>query len=340
MLTYAIWNNKGGTGKSSLTFQVVGRFAERNPKKRILVIDMCPQANLSEIFLGGQQNNGSSNLLSVQNQSPRCSIGGYFDKRLPSPFVQYAAFNADDFIITPHTKNTKAPANIDLICGDPLLELQAIAMNTLANANLPGVNAWLSVIDWLKDFLDTINDKYDFVFIDTNPSFSMYTQIALAASDRVLLPVMADDSSRRAIQNAFSLIYGLRLPSSVYAQYTFATKMNQSGRSLPQIHCVIKNRLTQYMGAASAYAAVLIGIDNDLRALIQNHPQHFTFQNVQNGVVNVRDFQTSGVVAFATGSLFSNMRIGKQAIGGRKVQVKDTYRLNSLSAIDSVVNIL
>jgi hypothetical protein len=168
----------------------------------------------------------------------------------------------------------------------------------------------------------------------------MYTQIALAASDRVLLPVMADDSSRRAIQNAFSLIYGLQLPSSVYAQYTFATKMNQAGRSLPKIHCVIKNRLTQYMGAASAYAAVLTGIDSDLKALLTNHQQHFTFNNVRQGVVNVRDFQTSGVVAFATGSLFSNMRIGQQKIGGRKVQVKDIYRANSLNAIDSVVAVL
>lgn len=337
MITYSIWNNKGGTGKTSLAFQVVGRFAEKNPQKKILVIDMCPQANLSELFLGGQQNNGSANLLALQNKTPRCSIGGYFDKRLPSPFTQYNGFYAANFITNPYNYNKAIPQNIDLICGDPLLELQAIAMNTLANANLPGVNAWLAVIDWLKEFLDPLRDTYDSVFIDTNPSFSMYTQIALSASDRVILPVMADDSSRRAIQNAFSLIYGLRLPSSVYAQYTFATRMNQAGRTLPKIHCVIKNRLTQYMGAASAYAAVLIGMDADLKNLILNHPQFFTFNSVSNGVVDVRDFQTSGVVAFATGSLFSNMKVGKQSIGGRKVQVKDIYRINSLNSLDKVV---
>lgn len=338
MLTYSIWNNKGGTGKTSLVFQCVGRFAQLNQDKKILVIDMCPQANLSELFLGGQQNSGSVNLLAEQNKKPRCTIGGYFDSRLPSPFTQYSGFNPSDFIINPSNQNRYIPNNIDLVCGDPLLELQAIAMNTLANANLPGVNAWLAVIDWLKDFLDVIRNDYDFVFIDTNPSFSMYTQIALAASDRVLLPVMADDSSRRAIQNAFSLIYGLQLPSSVYAQYTFATKMNQAGRSLPKIHCIIKNRLTQYMGAASAYAAVLYGIDQDLQTLISNHSQYFTFNKVADGVVDVRDFQTSGVVAFANGSLFSNMRVGRQTIGGRRVQVKPIYRTNSLNSIDLVVS--
>jgi hypothetical protein len=106
--------------------------------------------------------------------------------------------------------------------GDPLLELQSNAVNTLANQNIPGTNAWIAVIDWLKAFLDQIESEYDTVFMDCNPSFSLYTQIALATTDRIVLPVMADDSSRRAIQNAFSLIYGLKLPSEIYASYAFA----------------------------------------------------------------------------------------------------------------------
>ena len=100
-----------------------------------------------------------------------------------------------------------------MVCGDPLLELQANAVNTLANQNIPGTNAWISVIDWLKNFLDQLEDEYDTVLLDCNPSFSLYTQIALASAPSIVLPVMADDSSRRAIQNSFSLIYRLKLPS-------------------------------------------------------------------------------------------------------------------------------
>ncbi|HSH87590.1 MAG: ParA family protein [Methylophilus sp.] len=337
MLTYAIWNNKGGTGKTSLTFQSVCRYSELNPDKKVLVIDICPQANLSEILLGGQENNGSNNLLNRQGLTPRCSIGGYFDARLAAPFTS-ANFTASDYITTPYIHNSTIPKNIDLICGDPLLELQAMAMNTLANVDLPGVNAWLGVIDWLRDLLSQLNEKYDLVFIDTNPSFSMYTQIALAASDRVILPVMADDSSRRAIQNAFSLIYGLKLPSQVYSKYTFATKLNAASRSLPKIHLILKNRLTQYMGPASAYNAVLSGIDTDLNNLISNYPHHFTFSNINNGVVDVRDFQTTGVVAFARGCPFSRMPTGKLTISGHRVQVKPEYRDNALEAIDNIVS--
>lgn len=339
MLTYAIWNNKGGTGKTSLTFQAVCRYALKHPKTRILVIDMCPQANLSELLLGGQSNNGSTRLLERQGLTPRCSIGGYFDSRLPAPFAA-PPIEAANFITKPSKYNPSIPKKIDLVCGDPLLELQAIAMNTLANADLPGVNAWLGVIDWLRDLLNCVEDEYDVVFIDTNPSFSMYTQIALSTADRVVLPVMADDSSRRAIQNAFSLMYGVKLPSEVYSKYTFATKLGNAHRPLPKIHLILKNRLTQYMGAASAYTAVLEGIDEDLRALIKSYPNYFTFKQTKSGIVEVRDFGTTGVVAFARGCPFSVMETGKLSISGHRVQVKPEYRDQALEAIDSIVEML
>jgi cellulose biosynthesis protein BcsQ len=336
MLTYAVWNNKGGTGKTSLSFQVICRYAEKNPSARILAIDMCPQANLSELLLGGLANEGSNKLLARQGLTPRCSVGGYFDSRLSSPFSP-PSIDAASFITKPNEYNSTIPANISLVCGDPLLELQAIAMNTLANANLPGVNAWLGVIDWLRDFLKVIENDFDHVFIDTNPSFSMYTQIALSASDRVILPVMADDSSRRAIQNAFSLIYGVKLPSEVYSQYTFATKLNSANRALPKIHLILKNRLTQYMGSASAYAAVLSGIDSDLASLIRSYSQHLTFSNSIDGVEEIRDFGTTGVVAFARGCPFSSMPTGKLLISGHRVQVKPEYRTLALETIDRVI---
>ena len=337
MLKYAFWNNKGGTGKTSLIFQSVCKYAQINPSKKILAIDLCPQANFSELLLGGQEHHGSSRLLAEHGKVPRCSIGGYFDSRLPSPFSLPATFNPHEFIMTPSRVHNVIPQNIDLICGDPLIELQGIAMNTLANASLPGVNTWLAVIDWLNDLLNSVKDEYDVVFIDTNPSFSMYTQIAIAASERVITPVMADDSSRRAVQNSFSLMYGIRLPSPVYSKYTFAGQMIAAGRSLPKIHLIVKNRITQYMGDASAYNAVLDGIKSDVATAIQAHGQYFTFSNPDDGLISVRDFQTSGVVAFARRFPFFAMRHGKLTIGGQRVQVKREFLENSQQAVADVV---
>lgn len=338
-LIYAFWNNKGGTGKTSLAFQSIARYAEMHPKKRVLAIDLCPQANLSELMLGGLNNKGSEKLMERQGMVPRCSIGGYFQLRLPFPYSP-PSFDAHNFITKPNSYNATIPKNIDLVCGDPLLELQANAVNTLANQNIPGTNAWIAVIDWLKNFLDGIEDEYDTVFLDCNPSFSLYTQIALASANRIVSPVMADDSSRRAIQNAFSLIYGLKLPSEIYASYMFATKLKDAGRGLPQIHLIVRNRLTQYMGAASAYAAVLQAIQADVKNLLKMNPNLFTFKKIEQGFVDIRDFQTTGVVAFAKGQPFSLVRAGKQTVNGHRVQVKQDYLDNCVDALEALVNLL
>ena len=333
---YAFWNNKGGTGKTSIAFQSTTLYAEQHPEERILAIDVCPQANLSELMLGGLNNKGSDKLLAQQGLVPRCSIGGYFQLRLPSPYT-VPNFSAADFITHPHVINNAVPQNINLVCGDPLLELQSNAVNTLANNQIPGSNPWIEVTDWLRDFIKQIEKEYDTIFFDCNPSFSLYTQIALAATDLLVLPVMADDSSRRAIQNAFSLVYGLKLPSDIYTAFAFATKLRSAGRDLPKVHLIVKNRLTQYMGAASAYAAVLAAIERDVAALLSTNPEIFSFTDAHEGFTEMRDFGTTGVVAFAKGQPFSKVQVGKQTVNGRRVQVKKDYLDDARAAMSDTV---
>jgi cellulose biosynthesis protein BcsQ len=336
-IRYAFWNNKGGTGKTSLAFQAISAYAETHPDKRVLAIDMCPQANLSELMLGGLNYHGSEKLLERHGLVPRCSIGGYFQLRLPSPYAP-PQFDAHDFITKPSIYNKALPENVDLVCGDPLLELQANAVNALANQIIPGTNVWISVIDWLSIFLKQVQNEYDTAFIDCNPSFSFFTQIALATTDRIILPVMADDSSRRAIQNAFSLVYGLKLPSDIYTAYAFAAKLKDAKRPLPKVHLIAKNRITQYMGAASAYAAVLHAIESDVQQLLKTVPDIFSFKKLADGFTEIRDFQTTGVVAFAKGQPFSEVVVGKQSINGHRVQVKEDYLKNAIHSIKKLVS--
>lgn len=336
MKKYAFWNNKGGTGKTSLNFQAVLAYAEQHSDKKILALDLCPQANFSELLLGGLVGKGSDNLLKIHGKSPRASVGGYFQLRLPQPFSS-PIFSPNDFIVSPNKFNSNIPLNIDLLPGDPLLELQATAVSTLANTQIPGSNPWLSIIDWLNDFIKPINKVYDTAFIDCNPSFSIYTQIALSVADRVVLPVMADDSSRRALQNAFSLIYGLHLPSPIYSQHSFASKLKAEKRNLPKVHLIVKNRLTQYMGPASAYSAVLASIDTQLQSLLDNNPDIFTFKSIKDGILDMRDFGTTGVVAFSKGQSFSDLDAGRHNISSRRVQVKEDYRKDAVRAVKRFV---
>jgi cellulose biosynthesis protein BcsQ len=47
MAVYALWNNKGGVGKSYLTFQIACEYARLHPDKPVLVIDLCPQGEVA-----------------------------------------------------------------------------------------------------------------------------------------------------------------------------------------------------------------------------------------------------------------------------------------------------
>lgn len=220
-MIYTVWNNKGGTGKTSLSFQIITEYAQKNADKHILVIDLCPQANLSELLLGGLIGNGGENLSHLSKDELRRTVGGYFDCRIQSTF-NAVKFSPEDFLCLPSQYNDKIPSNVELLAGDRLVEIQATALSALANTQLPGVDARLAVTSWIKEFIAETNEKYDTIFIDTNPSFAIHTQMGIYAADRLLVPIMADDSSRRAIINLFTLVYGLNLPDPIYENYQFA----------------------------------------------------------------------------------------------------------------------
>jgi len=63
----------------------------------------------------------------------------------------------------------------------------------------------------------------------------------------------------------------------------------------------------------------------------------FTFGTVKAGVVSIRDFQTTGVVAFARGCPFYDMPTGRLDIGGLRVRVDPDYKEHCVSAVDQIV---
>ena len=166
----------------------------------------------------------------------------------------------------------------------------------------------------------------------------MYTQIALAACDRIVLPVTADDSSRRGIQNALSLIFGMKLPSEIYAKHNFYTRMVEENLILPKIHLIAKNRLTQYIRVAKSYLAVLDGIADDIKSIHADSPQYFTFSDIESGVFNVKDFQTSGVVAFARGAPFIEMNSGTLSVAGQRIKINKNQLDDNRKIVDELAS--
>lgn len=136
MEAYAIWNNKGGTGKSTIAFHIASRFAEKNPDRKILVIDLCPQANASMLLLGGGVV-GESNLLSLCSKPTPQSVVGYISESILKRVVPKIV----DYYVQVSTLNDQMPQNLYLLSGDGNLELMAPAINDEASRTpFPGLS--------------------------------------------------------------------------------------------------------------------------------------------------------------------------------------------------------
>ena len=159
--------------------------------------------------------------------------------------------NEESFFLKAKEYNDRLSENLYVVIGDPSLEVQDEAINQLAGIPLPD-DSWQNVHGWLKDMLGAytqLNTNSTF-FIDCNPSFAAYTELAIFAAQKLIVPCTGDDSSARAIQNMSQLVYGIDVPD-IYKGAMFASKMQTFGLPVPTIQCVIFNRSTQYRKKAS-----------------------------------------------------------------------------------------
>jgi cellulose biosynthesis protein BcsQ len=304
MTAYAFWNNKGGVGKSYLSFVAACEYAHNNPDTDVFILDLCPQANSSEICLGSDEL--SLNYSKLISGKHRKGIGGYIERRLNSPFHNNTSF--DDFTISPHDYNRNVPSNVRLIAGDYILEVFSEAMRQAAQLSIP-LDAWSKVINWVRDLVLQIRSAYGMkqtlFIIDCNPSFSIYTQMALVASEKLIVPFTADDSSRRAIENVFALLYGIGdEKTQAYSKISFASKAVAEQVNVPKVHTFINNRVTLYEGKPSAaFRAASSRVKDTVERNYKGHRSYFDSYALshQNEFIEVPDYHSAAIVSTLTG---------------------------------------
>ena len=334
MAIYAIWNNKGGVGKSYLSFQIAAEYARSHPAEKILIIDLCPQANSSSMFFGGIEN-GEKILNQLGIQNPRRTISGYVEERISSPYVnpQKGAL----YVMKVAEKNSHIPTNVFLVPGDEQLEIQA---SRVLSATNPGPkDAWRIVHTWIRDLITDIKTSWNqqkiTVFIDCNPSFSIYTELALSAADRLIIPFSADGSSRRAVRSVLALIYGItRLQGGQQSEYFI--NCETYGMSIPRIYCYAGNRLTQFLGSAKAFRTIVREIGDEVWSVWKSNPNLFyihpsgagspkdrhTFEKMFQ--FEIVDANTASVVSSSLGIPIVEMTAGEYTVLGKNVKVNQS----------------
>ena len=150
-----------------------------------------------------------------------------------------------------------------------------------------------------------------------------------------MVPINADDSSIFAITGLFNLIWGTEKTHPVYGNYTFSSKVDNFGIERPKIALLLGNRFTQQKGAAHAFKALSNEATKKMYDEYVSHPDRFINStaavNSQTDFENefsmeLRDFNSAGVVAANQGMPLSKMDKHTYYVYGEKIQVSKEQR--------------
>lgn len=343
--SYVMWNNKGGVGKSTITFHIASVYAEMHPERDVVVIDMCPQANSSSMLMGGGKQSEEKLQELITKSEPQTIVGYLTEATLENDA------SLEKYITKLSNVNKNLSENIYLVSGDGNLELIAPLLSERADATPLSAkdDPWVKIHSIIKNLTEKriTPDRECTYFIDTNPSFSIYTQIAIVGGSSLLVPINADDSSIFAITGLFNLIWGTSVEHPVYGKYTFASKAKNHNLPLPKITYLLGNRFTQKKGAAYAFKALSNEALNKMYEEYVKNPDKFepsdhTINNItdfeEHYSIELRDFNSAGVVAANQGLPLSKMDKHSYEVYGEKIQVAKEQRELCKDTIENLVS--
>lgn len=183
----AIFNNKGGVGKTTTIWNLAISLAEKTQKT--LMIDFDPQCNLSIATLGSER---FSKLLKTH-------VGLPYGQTIRAFALPYLQQNTSGRVFLAKPKVGPANQNLDLVPGDFWLNTFADVLN-VGNDVISGAGLYRFLLPYhLVEKLRKQKCIYDYVLIDLPPSFNALVRSALYCSDYFIVPCTPDEFSAYCI---------------------------------------------------------------------------------------------------------------------------------------------
>lgn len=317
---YVIWNNKGGVGKTFLTYCLATQYALAHSQEIVVVIDMCPQANISEMILGGNEK-GENNLEKIINADT--TIASYIKERALKSQREKLGTETNYFL-SAKKYNANMPDNLYLLAGDTDLDLCSKLIDHMASTPIRGAykTSRELLVDLITSF-EKIHTKQVTFFIDTNPSFASYTELAILASNRIIIPCTADSASIKGVKNLVSIIYGIDTNIFPNNLITFNQQAELNTFTLPKIHAIIQNKSrTNTASASKAYQAHIIELLNLVTRMEKTNAEIFT--NANQRVFNIKDGNTLSTIINYNGLTLEDLRHQKYAVYQEDTQANQT----------------
>lgn len=178
---------KGGTGKTLITFNVAALLA-RKLRKKVLVIDFDPQHNASNLLYDPDKISKKSPLTmgNILDEGYTPTTEDIFDKNIAAGVL----------IKKSHINN------LDVIPTTILMTAMEIKITGVAGREMLMKN-------WLLDN-EEILSKYDYIFMDTNPTMSIININVFMVCDSIILVSDIDADSINAVDTFMELYYPIQ----------------------------------------------------------------------------------------------------------------------------------
>jgi chromosome partitioning protein len=185
MITIALFNNKGGVGKTTLVYHLAHMLAELG--HRCLVADLDPQANLSSMFLSDDE------LLQIYDAGPN---------QRPTVLEAIKPLDRGTGDIAPATIHWPAPT-IGLLAGDLELSLFEDKLSENWGKCMDGDAAAFRITSSFYRIMQQAGGQMaaDYCLVDVGPNFGAINRAALIGADYVMVPMAADLFSLQGLKN-------------------------------------------------------------------------------------------------------------------------------------------
>lgn len=208
MKAISIFNNKGGVGKTTLTFHLGHALAELN--KKVLIVDLDPQCNATIL---GMDEEALHSIWEAEDdfvedfKSAREKISEKaFSELLSKPrSIHFLLKPAEDG--TADLPNLPPPyrlaTNIDLIPGRLTMHLYEDKIAGRWSEVYQGDPLAIRTVSTIRELANKYAAQYgyDVVIMDTSPSLGALNKVIISTTDGFLIPCMPDMFSLYGIRN-------------------------------------------------------------------------------------------------------------------------------------------